>query len=98
MNRSQGPVLLHVWMIDPQTADRHVQLLDELFRGVADQPGFLSARILEATDRISIAALVEMRTAEDRERLEQLPQVRDVLQRLGAAANLVVRLYHDVAP
>jgi hypothetical protein len=39
-----------------------------------------------------------MRTAEDRERLEQLPQVRDVLQRLGAAANLVVRLYHDVAP
>ena len=38
-----------------------------------------------------------METVEDRRRLEQLPQVHDVLQRLSTAASLVVRLYHDVA-
>jgi hypothetical protein len=97
MHHAQGPVLLHVWMVDPQTADSHIQRLAELFQGVSDQPGFVSARILEAPDRDSIAAIIEMRTAEDREQFERLPQVHEVLHRLGAAANLVVRLYDDVA-
>jgi hypothetical protein len=94
---AEGPVLLHVWMVDPQNADRHLQLLEELFDGVTDQPGFVSARILAAPGSSSIAAIVEMRTVEDRQRLEQLPQVHDVLYQLRASANLLVRLYHEVA-
>jgi hypothetical protein len=38
-----------------------------------------------------------MRTPEDRQRLEQSPAVRDVLDHLHGTANLVVRLYHEVA-
>jgi hypothetical protein len=90
---ARGRVLLHVWMIEPHMADRHLQLLGVLFDGISDQPGFVSARILEAPGRTSIAAIVEMRSVEDRQRLEQLPQVHDVLYQLRASANLVVRLY-----
>lgn len=94
---AEGRVLLHVWMIEPHMARRHLQLLGELFDGISDQPGFVSARILESPHRSSIAAIVEMRTVEDRQRLEQLPQVHDVLYQLRPGANLVVHLYHEVA-
>ena len=92
----QGPVLLHVWMVDPQTADRHIQVLTELFEGVSNQPGFVSAKILETSGRSWIAAVVEMRTVEDRQRLEQLPQVHDALYSLRPAANFVLQVYHQV--
>lgn len=94
---AEGPVLLHVWMVEPHWADRHIQLLEELFDGVSNQAGFVSARILESPGRSSIAAIVEMRTVEDRQRLEQLPQVHDVLYQLRPAVNMVLRLYHEVA-
>lgn len=92
-----GPAVLHVWMVDPENADRHLELLRGLFDGVADQPGFVSARILESPNRSSIAAIVEMRTREDRQRLEQLPQVRGVFHQLQDAASLIARLYDEVA-
>jgi hypothetical protein len=91
-----GPVLLHVWMVDPQAADRHVQLLKELFEKVSDQPGFVSAKILETPGRSWIAAVVEMRTVEDRERLEALPQVHDALYQLRPAANFVFQVYQQI--
>jgi hypothetical protein len=56
----QGPVLLHVWMLEPHMADRHFQLLQELFEEISDQPGFVSARILASPGRTSIATIVEM--------------------------------------
>jgi hypothetical protein len=92
----QGPVLLHIWMVDPQTADRHIQLLRELFEGVSNEPGFVSAKILETSGRSWIAAVVEMRTAEDRQRLEKLPHVHDALYSLRPAANFVLQVYHQV--
>ena len=91
-----GPVLLHIWMVDPQTADRHIQLLKELFEKVSDQPGFVSAKILETEGRSWVAAVVEMRTVEDRERLEALPQVHDALYKLRPAANFVFQVYQQV--
>jgi len=59
--------------------------------------GFVAARVLESGDRTSIAAIVEMRTAEDRQRVEQLPDVRETLHHLHGTANIVIRLYHEVA-
>lgn len=91
------PFLLHVWMVEPQSADRHIRLLTELFDMLSEQPGFVSARILESSGRSSIAAIVETQSVEDRQRLEQLPQVHDVLYQLRADASLVAQPYRDVA-
>jgi hypothetical protein len=94
---AQGSFLLHVWMAEPQSADRHIRVLTELFDMISGQPGFVSARILESAGRSSIAAVVETRTVEDRQRLEQLPQVHDALYQLRADASLVAQPYRDVA-
>ena len=45
----------------------------------------------------SIAAIVQMRSAEDRQRLEQSASVRETLDHLHGTANLVVRLYREAA-
>jgi hypothetical protein len=37
-----------------------------------------------------------MRSVEDRQRIEQLPEVRETLHHLHVDANLIVRLYHQV--
>jgi hypothetical protein len=44
-----------------------------------------------------VAATVEMRSVQDRQRLEDLPDVRETLDHLHGTANLVVRLYDEVA-
>ena len=94
---TEGPVLIHVWEVDPTEESSNVQRLDELFvRQIATDPGFLSARILVSDDRASIAAVIEMRSVEDRQRIEQLPDVRETLDHLHGAANLVLRLYQQV--
>ncbi len=91
---ADGAVLLHVWSVDPDKADDHVRSLSQLFSRIAAEPGLISSRVLESPDRASIASLLEMHSVEDRDRLEQLPEVRDTLHHLHGAANLVVRLYH----
>ena len=68
-----------------------------MFEAVVKDPGFVSARVLEGADQSSIAALVEMRSADDRRRLEQLPEVRETLDNLHGSANIVFRLYNEVA-
>lgn len=94
---TEGPVLIHIWMVDPAEQAAYAHRLDELFaRQVVTDPGFVSARILESMDRDSLAAVIEMRSVEDRQRIEQLPEVRDTLDHLHGAANLVVRLFNEV--
>jgi hypothetical protein len=94
---AQGAFLLHVWMVDPESADHHIHLLTELFDRISEQPGFVSARILESAGRSSIAAIVQAGSVEDRQRLAELPQVHDVLYRLSADASLVAQPYRDIA-
>jgi hypothetical protein len=93
----ESPVLIHVWDVDPAQEGNAAQHLDTMFGEVAGQPGFVSARVLESADRSSIAAFVEMKTAEDRQRLEQLPAVRETLDHLPGTVNVVLRLYQEVA-
>jgi hypothetical protein len=38
-----------------------------------------------------------MRTAEERQRIEQLPELRETLDHLHGTANIVIRLYYEVA-
>ncbi len=93
---NDSPVLLHVWSVRPESEDALVNRLSEMFKAVAGTPGLVSARLLTSPDRTSVAALVEMRSAEDRRRLESLPAVRDTLQGIRGAYNLSVRLYHQI--
>jgi hypothetical protein len=37
-----------------------------------------------------------MRSVEDRQRIEELPEVRETLDHLHGAANIVMRLYQQV--
>ncbi len=83
--------------MEPAAESTAVQRLEELFADeITTDPGFVSARILESDDRTSLAAVIEMRSVEDRRRIEQLPEVRDTLDHLHGAANLVLRLYRQV--
>ncbi len=93
---NESPVLVHVWEVDPAEEGVAVGHLNEMFGEIVKDPGFVSARVLETADQTSIAAIVEMRSVEDRQRLEQLPDVRETLHHLHGTANMVVRLYHEV--
>jgi hypothetical protein len=94
---SEGPVLIHIWSVDPAQEAACIERLDELFADqIATDAGFVSARILESEDHVSVAAVIEMRSVEDRRRIEQLPEVREALDHLNGTANLILRLYHQV--
>jgi hypothetical protein len=94
---SEGPVLLHIWSVEPEQEAASIERLDELFANqIATDAGFVSARILESEDHASVAAIIEMRSVEDRRRIEQLPEVRETLDHLHGTANLILRLYHQV--
>jgi hypothetical protein len=94
---NESPVLIHVWEVDPAEAAAAEGRLNQMFGELLKDPGFVSARVLESANRTSIAAVVEMRSVEDRHRLEKLPEVAEVLSHLHGTANIVIRLYHDVA-
>ena len=93
---NESPVLVHVWEVDPAEEAAAVRRLNEMFSEIAKDPGFVSARVLQTDDHTSIAAIVEMRSVDDRQRLEQLPDVRETLHHLHGTANLVIRLYNEV--
>jgi heme-degrading monooxygenase HmoA len=93
---SEGVVLLHVWLIDPDQEAAGMARLEEMFSQLRTDPGFISATVLASQDQESVAAVIEMRSADDHERLEQLPEVRETLDRLHGAASLTARLYHQV--
>jgi hypothetical protein len=93
---NESPVLVHVWEVDPADEAIAVERLNEMFSEIVKDPGFVSARVLQTADKTSIVAIVEMRTAEDRQRLEQLPNVREPLHHLHGTANLLIRVYNEV--
>ncbi len=93
----ESPVLIHIWDVDPGHEEDAVQHLDNMFGEITAERGFVSAKVLQSADRASIAAVVQMQTVEDRQRLEQLPVVRETLMHLPGTVNLVLRLYHEVA-
>jgi hypothetical protein len=93
---NESPLLVHVWEVDPADEAVAVGRLNEMFDELIKDPGFVSARVLQTADQTSIAAIVEMRSVEDRQRLERLPGIRDTLDHLQGTANMVIRLYHEV--
>jgi hypothetical protein len=94
---TEGPVLVHVWEVEPGQESVAVGHLDEMLREIESDPGLVAARVLASDDRLSVATVLQMRSVEDRERLERLPQVRDTLERPRGTVNIVVKLYRQVA-
>ena len=94
---NESPVLLHIWEIPASEEPAAIERLEQMFTEIAGDDAFVSARVLESPDRDSIAAIVEMRTAADRRRLEEMPEVHETLEHLHGTANIVYRLYHEVA-
>jgi hypothetical protein len=93
---NQSPILLHVWNVDPEDEATLLERLGKMLDDVSDDPGLVSARILASADRTSVAALIEMKSIEDRRRLEEVPEVRETLHAVHGAYNLLIRLYHEV--
>src|ERR1700760_3324156 len=93
----QSPVLLHIWSVHPESEPALVERIDAMLKDISDDPGFVSARILASEDQTSVAALVEMRSPEDRRRLQELPEVRETLNAVqDGAYNIAIRLYTEV--
>ena len=63
----EGPALIHVWEVDPDRAPAATQHLEQMFKQMVSDPGFVSARMLESADQTSLAAVIEWRSAEDRQ-------------------------------
>lgn len=80
----------------PQSKPSPFGVSNQMFGELVKDPGFVSARVLETAEKGSIAVIVEMRSVEDRQRLEQLPDVRETLHNLHGTANLVISLCHEV--
>jgi hypothetical protein len=93
----ESPVLIHVWEVEPTEEAAAVGRLEEMFGRLAEDPGLVAGRILESAERTSIATVAEMRSVEDRQRAEQIPDVRDTLHHLHGTANIVIRVYHEVS-
>ncbi len=93
---NESPVLVHVWQVDPADEAAVVGRLEEMLGDVVKDPGFLRARVFQSGDRTSIAITIEMGSVEDRQRLEQLPEVRATLDNLPGTTNLIIKLYHEV--
>jgi hypothetical protein len=92
----ESPILVHIWAVDPAQEGLAAKHLDEMFGEIVSDPGFVSAKVLASADGSSIAALVEMQSVEDRQRLEHLPAARETLDDLPGTVNVVLRLYHEV--
>jgi heme-degrading monooxygenase HmoA len=94
---NQSPVLLHIWTVHPESEPSLVEQINTMLGHVSDDPGFVSGRVLANPERTSVAAVIEMRSPEDRQRLENLPEVRETLYKVqDGAYNLIITLYHEV--
>jgi hypothetical protein len=95
---NESPILLHVWRVYQGEEEEKalVEQLGKMLGHLTDDPGFVSARLLASTDRTTVAALIEMKSIEDRERLQELPEVRETLYNVSGAYNLAITLFHEV--
>jgi hypothetical protein len=90
--------IIDSWTVAPERRDELVDVLSRLFRDVlVHQQGFVSARLLESANGNSILGQVRMSTVEDRQRVEQIPEIREALRDLRRIAHAHAERYHLVA-
>ena len=94
MRRVDAVFLIASWTV---ASSRRGELLDALSALIADivakQPGFVSAALYESSGASSVLARIQMRTVEDRQRLEELPELRSALHALRQIAESHAQRY-----
>lgn len=93
---SQSITVIHVWDVEPPSEAAAVQSLLALYERVKDAQGFVNVRVLQSHDHNSIAVILEMASTEDRSRFLEIAEVRDTLEHLHGAINVVERRYDEV--
>jgi hypothetical protein len=79
--------LIASWTVTPARREELLHALSGLLGDVvAKQPGFVAAGLFESSDENSVIVRVQMRTVEDRQHLEQLPELRSALHELRQIA------------
>jgi uncharacterized membrane protein YukC len=79
--------LIASWSVTPARREELLHALSGLLRDVAaKQPGFVAAELFESSDAHSVIVRVQMKTVEDRQRLEELPELRSALHELRQIA------------
>jgi hypothetical protein len=97
MPRVDAVFLIASWTVTPARHDELLGALSGLIGDIAaKQPGFVSGALLESSGGNSVIARIEMRTAEDRQRLEELPELRSALRELRAIAQTHAQRYRLV--
>lgn len=92
---SESPVAIHIWDLDAAHEQAALQSLTGMYERVGPASGLISARLMRSEDRSSIAAIVEMESVQARQRFLELPEVRETLEHLQGAVNVVFRTYHE---
>jgi hypothetical protein len=97
MPRMDAVFLIASWTVTPS---RHDELLDALSGLIGDvaakQPGFVSGALFESSGGNTVIARIQMRTVEDRQRLEELPKLRSALRELRTIAQTHAQRYRLV--
>jgi hypothetical protein len=89
--------IIDTWTVAPDRRDEIVNALSQLFRDVlVHDQGFVSAQLMESADGNSILAQVRMQTVADRQRVEQIPVIREALRDLRRVAQAHAQRYRLV--
>jgi uncharacterized membrane protein YukC len=87
MPRVDALFLIASWTVTPVRREELLRALSGLLGDVAaKQPGFVAAELFESSDAHSVIVRIQMRTVEDRQRLEELPELRSALHDLRQIA------------
>ena len=92
-----SPTLISSWTFDTSVRDEVMAVIVPLMRSVLPgQPGFVSSRLYESSDRGSVLIAVQMESVRDRQRAMEVPQVRTALRHLRRIADSHADLYELV--
>ena len=89
---------MHVWEVEPGDEATWPSRFDKMFGGDSTKIRGLSRHTCgRPMTTLRSRPSWRCESAEDRQRLEQSGHIRETLDHLHGAANVVVRLYHEAA-
>lgn len=89
----ESPILIDVWTVDPSRRHELLRRISDSMHKLGEQPGFVSGQVYESVDGGVVMVSVRMRTVEERQRLTDSPQIRELLRELRSIAHSHARLY-----
>ena len=78
--------LINTFEVDPENADKMVELLQEATATIGNMPGFVSANLHVSTDRTRVVNYVQWRTHEDFQAMLKNPEAQPHMKEAAALA------------